>query len=369
MKKTQRRITSPRKPKRKAKWGRIITASALTIGVIAGVSTGVKKIIEKNISDNDIIYTEDNFEKINNIISSDFDDFKEFSYIANEPFDIYVENKNTNEIINIDTIKENQELNVYKMCTKQDYLKNEYYYCEVPDLHEIGLIRVDDLNKATKLSIKDANFNQMYKINSENQGSIEIQANIGILGMKSGFEVKPGEIIFADMLNAKIDQENNVWLKMRNNFGNVGYIKVDDSIQRIDDGVLVEITSDSNNILNVNNANLSTNSENMITNIEPGDRLVVISQGSSEKTSYAVYFDDNGNAKWGEINNELLKEVELESEQDKLSVTEKVNDVEGLNKNISNWLQDYQNGAYGIDISASMTGERFRKIPTRFYRY
>ncbi len=369
MNESQRRITQPRKPKRKVRWGRLLPASALAIGLLVGAGNGIKKIIEKSNSKTDIIYTEDNLEKITNIIDSEFDEFKEFSYLVNEPFDIYIEKPNSEEIINIDTIKEKQEVNVYKMNTRKDSLGNEYYYCEVPAQHEIGLIKADDLSKTTKLTVKDGNFNQMYKINSENKNSIAIQATVGEAGQKSGFEVQPGEIIFADMLNAKMDQENNIWLKIRTNLGNVGYIKVDDSIQRIEDGVLVEITSDTNKILEVGNANLNTNSENMITNIEPGDRLVVVSEGSSSKTSYAVYFDDNGNAKWGEINNELLKEIELESEQDKLSITEKSNDVEGMNINISNWLQDYQKGAYGIDISSSMTGERFRKIITRFYRY
>ena len=339
----------PKIGKRRIKLTRVVPAAALAINLLNGnIGDLAKKIGEKILSNKPSIVNAE-YKDLNSVMSPELDNVFGTVYVANEEFSLYFDE--CDEIKIGGTINPNEYINVFNLTTKKDSLENDYLYCEIENKNTIGLIKKEDLAKTQKIGDKSVCFDSIYKLSDLSKNSKYMQSSIGKEGIKIGDNFSNGDIIFADKSDIQLDNENNYWMKIRNNEGIVGYIQIDDTLQEIQDGVLVEV-SDLGKVSDTDTLNLKSDASNLITDVEVGSRLVVIGKGSKKDLSSAIYFDANGIAKWGEISNDLIQEVNLVNETDKLapSKNEPVNDIAGMNVNISNWLSNYKNGAYGIDI-------------------
>lgn len=350
MEKRKFKFPEPKIGNRRIKLTRIVPAAALSIAMLTGVTGSLSKnSSKKKESVNEkIVHTE--YKELDSVLDPELDDVIQTAYNVNEEIILYVQEKENMKPI--ESVYPNQEIHVFNTKTEIDSFNTEYLYCELESESIIGLIKKEDLSKATKKEDKSVEFDSIYQITNPSTMGKYMQATIGKDGVLVGAKFNDGDIIFIDEKGIQLDDDGNYWMKMRSNNGSIGYIKNDDSIKEINDGILVEVVN-SNTVLDINTENLNMDVSNIITDIQVGSRLVVIGQGSNENLSRALYFDANGQAKWGEIANDLIKDVVLVTSEERLSPgsEEKQNDIIGMDNNIKNWNQDYTNGAYGIDIS------------------
>ena len=350
MEKRKFKFPEPKIGNRRIKLTRVVPAAALSIAMLTGLAGSLSKnSSNKNekVSEK-ILHTE--YKELDSVLNPELDDVIQTVYNANEEIILYVQEKDNMKPV--ESVHPNQEINVFNTKTEIDSFNTEYLYCELEAESIIGLIKKEDLSKATKKEERSVEFDSIYQITNPSTMGKFMQATIGKDGIHSGARFNDGDVIFVDEKGIQLDDEGNYWMKMRTNNGSIGYIKNDDSLKEINDGILVEVI-DSNTVLDINTENLNMDVSNLITDVKVGSRLVVIGQGSNENLSRALYFDANGQAKWGEIANDLIKDVILVTSDERLSPdsVEKTNDIVEIDKNISNWNQDYKNGSYGIDIS------------------
>lgn len=359
MDKRKLKFLEPKIGNRRIKLTRVVPAAALSIAMLTGITGTISKNSTKNKERSNTIANAE-YKDLDSVLNPELDDVFQSVYKVNEEMVLYVQGNDN--IKPIESIYPDQEINVFNTKSEYDSFNTEYLYCELEEESIIGLIKKDDLSKATKKEDRSIGFDSIYQITNPSTLGKYMHATIGKDGVIVGEKFNDGEIIFADEKCIQLDDDGNYWMKMRTNSGAIGYIKNDDNLKEVNDGILVEVVN-SNNVVDINTENLNMDISNMITDIEVGSRLVVIGEGSNENLSRALYFDANGQAKWGEISNDLIKDVVLVTSAERLSpdFAEVQNDIIGMNKNIENWNQDYTNGAYGIDISG-MEPEALKKL-------
>ena len=374
MKKRKKKFLEPKIGNRRIKLTRILPAAALSIAML----TGSNGVFEKETSSTELafgkkqIHTE--YKDLDSVLSPELDEVLKSVYKVNEEITLYVQQ---NKVMKpIQTIYPEQEINVFNTKTEIDSVNMEYLYCELDSQSTIGLIKKEDLSKGIKKEDKSVGFDSIYQITNLSSMGTYMQATIGKDGVAGGEKLEYGEIIFVDEKDIQLDDDGNYWLKARTNNGSIGYIKNDDKVKEINDGVLVEVVS-SADAKGMQYQILNKDVPNLITNVPVGSRLVVIGQGSKENLSKVIYYDLSGSAKWGEIEKEFIQEVVLVASAERLAPdlsykevktenmsqnvditrnenitqNEVKNDVDAMNKNLSKWYYDYKNGSYGVDIS------------------
>lgn len=249
------------------------------------------------------------------------------------------------------TLPANHNCIIYDSYVKKDETNNNYFYCEDPQNKIVGLISLEDVNKGVKLGNKQTSFSSIFQIDaSKKDGGVSLNT----YGNSDNPDVKflkNGDIIFADELDIKYDNKKNLWMKARTSNGDIGYVEVTDDLKEIKDVGLVQIVENSNEIIESGRVNLSENTEHIITDISAGDRMVIIGDGKTSNSSYAIYFDEYGIARFGEINNSLIEEVELNNFKGfDISLSE-ANDIIAMNQFITDWNGNIETGYKGIDIS------------------
>lgn len=350
MDKRKFKFLEPKIGNKRIKLTRVVPATALSIAMLTGITGSLAKNSSKNKERVNETIANAEYKELDSVLNPELDEILQSVYKVNEEMILYVQE--SENMKPIESIYPEQEINVFNIKTESDSFNTEYLYCELESESIIGLIKKDDLSKATKKEDKSVGFDSIYQITNPSAMGKYMQATIGKDGVTVGEKFKDGEIIFVDEKGIQLDDEGNYWMKMRTNSGSIGYIKNDDNLKEVNDGILVEVVN-SNNVFDINTENLNMDISNMITDVQVGSRLVVIGEGSNENLSRALYFDANGQAKWGEISNDLIKDVVLVTSAERLSPysVEKQNDIIGMDNNITNWNQDYTKGSYGIDIS------------------
>lgn len=259
--------------------------------------------------------------------------------------------KNHGEVQYLATLPANHNCVVYDSYSIKDANNNNYFYCEDPQNKVIGLISIDDVDKGFKLENKQTSFSSIFQIDaSKKAGGVSLNT----CGNSNNPDVKflkNGDIIFVDEFDIKYDDKKNLWMKARTSKGDIGYVEANDDLKEIKDVGLVQIVENSNEIIKSGNVNLSENTEYVITNISAGDRMVIVGDGKSANSSYAIYYDEYGIARFGEINNLLIEEVKLNDFKGFDISSVEANDIITMNQFITNWNGNIESGSKGIDIS------------------
>lgn len=338
-----------KKQKLKLRKGRLF-GTILAAGLaITGMGEAVKNISEK-ISHRDSIYYNEELVDKDSVFnySADFDNFRAGEYYFNEDINVWVNDIESNKVNFLANIPANRTCIVYDSYTIKDESNNNYFYCEDPVNKIIGLISANDFDKGKKIGNIETSFSSIFQIDaSKKQGGIELNTCGNSENSNIKF-IKNDEVIFADEFDIKYDNQKNLWMKSRTSNGDIGYVKITDDLKEIQNVALVQVIENSNEIIASGKSNLS---ENVITDISAGDRMIIIGDGKSKNSSYAIYYDEYGIARFGEISNSLIESVELDNFIGFDVSKSEANDIIIMNQFISEWNRDITSGVKGIDIS------------------
>lgn len=323
-----------KKKKLKLRKGRVIKLVA-TIGTITAIlSSPGQSMINKILGKTDNIITQesdllDEIDKMDGYIGNEIDSFSSSTYHMNESFRIYIKGNDDKFPVAVSECDGNVDINVFNMYSFNDTIGNNFVYCDIPSEGISGLMEPELLKSATFISKQPARFNEIYQISSPKE-DVEVKMSISDNSKDSGISLKDNDVVFAISDSIKAEDNSN-WIQIRNNDGQVGFVKCTSALKPITNGVLSQcVDFDSG--------------KDLPHNFYYNERVVSIGDGINKNFSKVLYYDKKGFLKADDISKDLIKEVDLD--------VVKAEATKNIDADLENWHMNYSqnNGVYGIDF-------------------